>query len=86
MKKARMFAFILLTVAGLSSANYAAMCSAQMCVNGDDWTDIYINGNSVGTFDYVNHDSTSPISCKSVPIAYINEGYGGPARQDRFLS
>ena len=50
----------------------ATMTSATLCVNGDDITDVWINGYSMGSFNYVNWDSTDPVPCVSVPIAYLN--------------
>ncbi|MBN2753834.1 MAG: DUF11 domain-containing protein [Candidatus Goldbacteria bacterium] len=65
--------FILLTV--LTAVNTYAACtpvSATLCVNGDDNTSVWLNGNYVGAFNYVNWDSTSEPVCMSVPVAWIN--------------
>ena len=42
--------------------------SARMCVASDDWSQVWVNGTSLGTFGYVNWDSSSSPPCVTVPL------------------
>ena len=53
----------------------AATCtptSAILCINGDDDTSVWINGNYVGAFPYVNWDAPGFPLCVNVPVAWLN--------------
>jgi len=54
---------------------FGATCtptSATLCINGDDDTSVWLNGNYVGAFPYVNWDSPNFPKCVSIPIAWLN--------------
>jgi hypothetical protein len=56
----------------LCNAATCALASASICVNGDDNTSVWINGHFIGSFYYINWDSTTDPTCMDVPIAYLN--------------
>ena len=64
--------FFLAVFSGLCLGATCTPASAILCVNGDDNCSVWVNGNYVGAYNYVNWDSTSGPGCISVPIGYLN--------------
>jgi hypothetical protein len=46
--------------------------SAKICVSADDFTEVWVNGFSVGTIDYCGDRCDPVTSCLPVPLACIN--------------
>jgi len=67
-----MFVAVLLAYIPLSLFSACTPVSAVLCVNGDDNTTAWVNGNYIGDFMYINWDSTSDPVCVNVPVAYLN--------------
>ncbi|MBP7792274.1 MAG: DUF11 domain-containing protein, partial [Candidatus Goldbacteria bacterium] len=61
--------FIFFLAASLYSAN---MTSARLCGNFDDYAQVYVNGNLIGSYNYINWDSGSGITCIGFSTSYLN--------------
>ncbi|MBP7791732.1 MAG: hypothetical protein KA120_01580, partial [Candidatus Goldbacteria bacterium] len=61
--------FIFFLAASLYSAN---MTSARLCGNFDDYAQVYVNGNLIGSYNYINWDSGSGITCITFSTSYLN--------------
>ncbi len=65
--------FFLIIIFIINIQIYSAnITSAMLCGNFDDYATVYVNGNSIGSYNYINWDSGSPITCRSVSTAYLN--------------
>ncbi|MCX7697848.1 MAG: hypothetical protein N2114_00080, partial [Candidatus Goldbacteria bacterium] len=61
--------FIIFFSVSVHSAN---ITGAILCGNFDDHAWVYVNGNLIGEYHYINWDSGSPITCRSVSASYLN--------------
>ncbi len=67
--------FIILFIFYYINNIYGGTCtptSATLCINGDDHSSVWINGNYAGGFTYVNWDSPYEPACVNIPVAWLN--------------